>query len=392
MKKVLGQHFSRTILFLIILTLSVISSNIVKAQDSTQNTKLRFSLITCDAGDDLYTIWGHTAIRVIDSVNHTDFVFNYGSFDFNTPNFIAKFMRGDLMYFISVDNYSNFLYEYQYFGRDVHEQVLNLTNVEKNKWYQELQINMMGSNRFYLYNFITDNCTTRIKDGLFKHAPINTYSIGIHSFREEVVSAPYKGGLGWVGLGIDLLLGAVADQTPNLSQEAFLPTLLYKKIALNPHLISSSSNLKYNTKSIERKGLPVNFLIGLLLVYIFVASWNSLATQTIAKVLDISLLFIFGIGGALVLYMSQFSLHTACHENYNLIWLHPLYFIAIPLYFISKKWTGYLGWFFFTVTVLFMMANYWIPQHFSKSVIAVMVIALFLQTRLIKRGKHAQFE
>ena len=133
-------------------------------------------------------------------------------------------------------------------------------------------------------------------------------------------------------------------------------------------------------------------LIVFLLLYIFVASWNSLTTQRIARVIDVSLLFIFGLGGALVLYMSQFSLHTACHENYNLIWLHPLYLLAIPLYFISKKWTGYVGYAFFIATVLFMFASHWIPQHSSKSVIAVMVIALFLQVRLIKRGRLAQYE
>ena len=388
MKKGLGK-ISLIILFFIC---SLIQSKVATAQDSTQNTKLRFSLITCDAGDDLYTIWGHTAIRVIDSVNHTDFVFNFGSFDFNTPNFIAKFMRGDLMYFISADTYSDFLYEYQYFKRDVHEQVLKLTTAEKNKWYQELQVNMIGSNRFYLYNFITDNCTTRIKDGIFKHAPINEYSIGVNSFREEVVSAPYKNGLGWIGLGIDLLLGAVADKTPNLNQEAFLPSLLYKKMELNSHLVTATNLTKYNMEPVVKGGYPMNYLIAFLLFYIFVASWNSLITQRIARVLDVSLLFIFGAGGALVLYMSQFSLHSSCHENYNLIWLHPLYLLAMPLYFISKKWTGYLGYVFFIATILFMFANHWIPQHFSKSVIVVMVIALFLQTRLIKRGAQAKYQ
>jgi hypothetical protein len=386
-----GNLFSKKMLLILLCSLSFSLSNHIKAQDSTQNTKLRFSLITCDAGDDLYTIWGHTAIRVIDSVNHTDFVFNYGSFDFNTPNFIAKFMRGDLMYFISADTYTNFLYEYQYYGRDVHEQVLKLTPTEKYKWYQALQVNMIGSNRFYLYNFITDNCTTRIKDGIFKHAPINNYSIGINSYREEVVSAPYKNGLGWVGLGIDLLLGAVSDKTPSLNQEAFLPSLLYKKMALNAHLVTATSHIKYNSKPIEKGISPINIMIFFLLIYIFVASWNTLTTQRIARILDISLLFILGIGGALVFYMSQFSLHTACHENYNLIWLHPLYLLAIPVYFISKKWTGYLGWLFFTATTLFMFASHWIPQHSSKSVIAVMVITLFLQTRLIKRGRLAHY-
>jgi hypothetical protein len=103
-------------------------------------------------------------------------------------------------------------------------------------------------------------------------------------------------------------------------------------------------------------------------------------------------LFLLGIGGSFVLYMSQFSLHDACHENYNLIWLHPIYLLAIPIYFISKKWTGYLGYIFFTATILMMFASYWLPQHISKSVIVIMIIALFLQTRLIKRGTLAKYK
>lgn len=387
-----GTVFSKAILLILLFQLGMASSNILKAQDTLQNPKLRISLITCDAGDDIYTIWGHTAIRVTDSIHQTDIVYNFGSFDFNTPNFVAKFMRGDLNYFISSDSYSNFLYEYQYFGRDVHEQVLKLTPAEKINWQLELQNNMLPANRFYLYNFIGDNCTTRIKDGLFKHAPINNYSIGIRSYREEVVAAPYQNGLGWIGLGIDLLLGAVADQRPNLTQEAFLPALLYKKMALNPKLILASNDIKYNTKTAEKGWAPIAILIAILLLYVFVASWNTLLTQRIAKIMDISLLLLIGIGGALVLYMSQFSLHTACHENYNLIWLHPLYLIAVLLYFISKKWTGYLGYLFFTVTVLFMMMSHWIPQHFSNTVIVLMMLVLFLQIRLIQRGKRAKYD
>ncbi len=379
--------FSKACLLVLILNLGFGLNSTIYAQDSTQNTPLRFSLITCDAGDDLYTIWGHTAIRVIDSVHQTDRVYNYGSFDFETPNFLAKFMRGDLKYFISADTYANFLYEYQYYGRDVHEQVLKLTATEKQNWYQALEVNMMGDNRFYLYNFIGDNCTTRIKDGLFKHAPMNQYSIGIRSYRDEVVAAPYQNGLGWIGLGIDLLLGAVADQTPDLFQEAFLPKLLYHKMALNPGLVKETHHTRFNKKPIAQGDNPIDSLLVLLVIYLIVSFWKHKVTQKIAGIIDLLLLFVFGIGGALVLYMSQFSLHTACHENYNLIWLHPLYLFVIPVYFISKKWTSYFGYLFFAATVLLMIANHWIPQHFSNSVIILMNIALFLQFRLIQRGK-----
>jgi hypothetical protein len=396
MKKVLGEFarklFHKNIFFFLIVFSCFALNNSVAAQDESATSKLRISILTCDAGDDIYTIWGHTAVRVIDSIGNTDYVFNYGTFDFETPNFLAKFLKGDLKYFISANEYSNFYKEYKENGRAVHEQVLNLTAAKKEAWYKALKINLRSENKYYLYNFITDNCTTRIKDGLFRHAPINGYSISINSYREEVVSATYKGGLGWIGLGIDLLLGATSDKTPSLNQEAFLPALLYKKIELNPKLILARNEIIPAGKPVEKGINPVTYLILFFLIYLFVSNWNALATQRIARVLDVLLLFVFGIAGILVFYMSNFSLHTACQENYNIIWLHPLYLLTIPVYFISKKWTGYLGYVFFTATALLMFASHWVPQHFSKSVIALMVIALCLQVRLIKRGRLAKYK
>ena len=378
--------------FILVLAFHLLNSPTIQAQDSIQNTNLRFSLITCDAGEDIYTIWGHTAIRVIDSVNHTDIVYNYGSFDFNTPNFIAKFVKGNLLYFISADTYQNFLYEYQYFERDVHEQVLNISTAEKIKWYQSLQTNMIGDNRFYLYNFISDNCTTRIKDGIFKHASLNDSLIDVPNYREQIVSPTYKGGQPWIGLGIDLLLGAVSDKKPTAFEQAFLPKLLYNRVANNPSLVVKTNHIKYQIKPIEKGLMPINVLILVLIVYLLASNWNARPAVLLAKTIDISLLFIFGMGGLLLLYMSQFSMHTACHENYNIIWLHPLYLITLATYFTSRKWTAYLGWIFFTAMILFMVSNYWIPQHFSKSVIALISIALLVNIRLIKRGRDAKFQ
>lgn len=378
--------------FILILAFQLTKSNLIKAQDSTNNARLRFSLITCDAGADIYTIWGHSAIRVIDSTHHSDIVYNYGSFDFSTPNFVGKFLKGDLLYFISADTYSNFLYEYQYFERDVHEQVLNISEIEKQKWFQALQTNMAGDNRFYLYNFIKDNCTSRIKDGIFKHAQLNDSLIDVPNFREQIVSSAYKAGQGWIGFGIDLLLGAESDKKPTDFEQAFLPKLLYNRVANNPNLVLKTNHIKYQIKPVEKGLLPIYLLLLILIIYVIAANWNARPTVLLAKSMDIILLLIFGLGGALVLYMSQFSMHTACHQNYNLIWLHPFYLIALISYFTSRKLTGILGWIFFTTMIVFMLANYWIPQHYSQTVIVLMSIALILNIRLIKRGRDARFQ
>jgi hypothetical protein len=354
---------------------------------SSFKPRIQFSIITCAAGEDIYTIWGHTAVRVVDSVNQTDIVFNYGTFNFNEPNFIAKFLKGDLLYFVSVNNYSDFLNEYQFGKRNVYEQVLKLSDAEKIKWYTALQVNMIGDNRFYLYNFISDNCTTRVKDGLFKNSSFQPTALPITSYRSEVVSAPYKQGLPWIGLGIDLLLGAYSDQKPSNFQAAFLPFLLREQIATTGRLVVKENVLTYASETPVSSNSPIYILVILLIVYAFCSKWNSLITQRIAKVVDILLLIAFTAGGSLMVYMSMISKHTACFQNYNLMWMHPLYIIALVFYFIRSKAIGQIGLVFFASIVGLVLTSYWLPQYFSKEVWVLIVTAALLNYRLVEKGR-----
>ena len=131
---------------------------------SFQLCKLRISLLTCDPGEDLYTTFGHSAIRVIDSAEGSDRVYNYGTFDFSDPTaFYVKFIKGgkDLKYFLSVDDFPDFMREYEYYQRSVREQELNLNCGEKTRLKLALLNNAMGENKFYKYDFLFDNCSTR---------------------------------------------------------------------------------------------------------------------------------------------------------------------------------------------------------------------------------------
>ncbi len=353
---------------------------------SSFKPRIQFSIITCAAGEDIYTIWGHTAVRVVDSVNQTDIVFNYGTFNFNEPNFITKFLKGDLLYFVSINNYSDFLKEYQFEKRNVYEQVLKITAAEKIKWYTALQINMIGDNRFYLYNFISDNCTTRVKDGLFKNSGFQPTALPTISYRSEVVSAPYKQGLPWIGLGIDLLLGAYADQKPSDFQAAFLPFLLHQQVATTGRLVLKENILTYASETNTSTGSPFYILFVFLIVYSFSSKWNSLITQRLAKVLDVLLLISFSAGGSLMVYTSMVSKHTACNQNYNLMWMHPLYIIALIFYFFPSKAIGQIGLLFFASIVGLVLTSYWLPQHFSKEVWVLIAIAALLNYRLVEKG------
>jgi hypothetical protein len=352
-------------------------------------SKLRVSVLTCAAGDETYSIWGHTAVRIIDSANQQDIVYNFGTFDFEEPNFVPKFVKGSLLYFISAAPFQQFMYEYQYFKRDIDEQVLNLTEAEKTNWRNALSENMIGNNRYYLYNFIYDNCTTRIKDGLFKNTNYQPRDIAVKSYRPYIVEACYNTGNVWTGFGIDLLLGSESDKAPNTQQQGFLPPLLFHSIAAIPNLVVETKHYTLSNRElvvINTNAVFYTLLISLLL-YIFISNWNTLITNRISKIIDIFLLILLGIGGSLVLYMSEFSLHSACHENYNLIWLNPLYLVLLPLYFKHHKALQYIGIFLFIITCLFMLISYWIPQSFSKEVMVLMAVALWVQIRMIHRSK-----
>ena len=374
----------------LLLLFGLFTSSHLIAQDSSK-AALQISILTCAPGEDVYTAWGHTAIRIIDSSKQTDIVYNFGTFDFNTPNFLLEFIKGNLNYFLSADNFQNFILEYQYYGRSIKEQVLVLSDVEKINWQNALLKNLEGNNRYYLYNFITDNCTTRVKDGFYQFANTQVPPSNIKSFRTHVVEAPYQQGIPWIGLGIDVLLGAVSDQAPTALQAGFLPDLFFEQLAAQASYIESTQNYEF-TKTVPVKPTdPVYYIIGLIMVYLFVGKWNARWAVITAKMIDVSLLFIFGLGGFLLLYMSVFSKHTACHNNFNIAWIHPFYFIALIFYFIKPIWAGYLGRIFFIATIGLILISYWLPQFFSSSVYLLMGLALVLNYRLMKRGIDAKF-
>src|SRR6187399_943242 len=107
-------------------------------QQKTLSKDAFISILNCDSGSELYSLFGHTAIRVSDPVNSIDVVYNYGAFDFSTPNFYLKFTKGDLQYFITTSTYDEFLAEYRYYQRGVYEQKLNLTAIQKQHIADEL--------------------------------------------------------------------------------------------------------------------------------------------------------------------------------------------------------------------------------------------------------------
>lgn len=109
------------------------------SQSNTLTESSKVSIITCGTGNESYSLYGHTAIRIKDSLRGIDVVYNYGAFDFNTPNFMLKFVKGDLQYFVTTNNYADFEYSYKYENRSIYEQELNLTIDQKTKTFSKVK-------------------------------------------------------------------------------------------------------------------------------------------------------------------------------------------------------------------------------------------------------------
>jgi len=194
---------------------------IVPVIAQTNSSGLEISLLTCESGNALYSTFGHTAIRIIDHSQQKDLVFDFGNFDFDTPFFMLKFLRGSLDYHLSVTHFTHFQKSYQRAKRGVIEQSLNLDTVAKQKIYQQLLINLQPANRAYKYDFLKDNCTTRVRDIINQNATIQ-----VQTSTEKTHRTYLKGYLKtkeWLAFGIDILLGSRIDRQLIPNETVFLP-------------------------------------------------------------------------------------------------------------------------------------------------------------------------
>ena len=139
----------------VLLTLILVSSAPVAAQeDIPPMDSVEFSLLTCQPHDEVYSLYGHTAIRYHElRPGGLDWAFNYGVFDFKKPHFVARFVFGLTDYELGAYPYKYFVKEYRRFGSMVTEQVLNLTDEEKMALHDALAINLRPENKIYRYNY-----------------------------------------------------------------------------------------------------------------------------------------------------------------------------------------------------------------------------------------------
>lgn len=345
--KKLNIFLYRLLLTFILLDISKIAIGNTTNYAETPADSIRVSLLTCSPHDEIYSLYGHTAIRYEDKASKTDIVVNYGMFSFKKPFFVARFVLGLTDYEMGIQDFNDFCYEYQYFGSQVTQQEINLTPEEKGQLLKALQDNYANA-RVYRYNYFYSNCTTKARDIILKS--INgkiEYKNAIDksvSFRDLIhgCNANYS----WASFGNDLLLGFKADMQTTREEQQFLPDNLMRDFG-QAKIVSADGSARPLVKNTEiivkgndyaiagkTKVTPQFVFITLLLLIaaIVVAEFK---TKKRFLWVDISLLLASGLAG-LILFVMLFSEHPTTSTNLQIFILCPLN-LYWAIYIIKNK-------------------------------------------------------
>ena len=358
------------------------------SQQIKLSPQAEISIITVDQGKELNDTWGHSAIRVLDKTNHIDQVYNYGVYDFDTPNFYTKFARGKLLYDLGSYPFHYFLKSYIKQNRAVIEQILQLTLIQKQEYFDFLENNAKPENKKYLYDFFFDNCATKLRD-------VTTEVLGDSvNYQDELLQDTFTFRdliyqkleyHPWGTFGIDLALGSVIDKKATPKQYTFLPEYVFKGFE-NVMILQNGKEVplvKRTTILYEQKEEMVqkSFFTPLFLFSIiaFLVLWitnHDHKKKKRTKWLDFLLFFTTGITGLIILLLWFATDHSATANNYNIFWAFlPNLFLAFPLLKTAlKPW--HKKYILFLILLLVLTVILWIVkiQIFSVGLIPILVL------------------
>jgi hypothetical protein len=360
----------------------------IKAQSRSPilSSKAEVSLLTCSPGDEVYSLFGHSAMRVHDPKNDFDIVFNYGTFTFN-DEFTYNFVMGKLNYKLGLEPFDNgrysFVEAYAGRGRGVTEQILNLDSTQKQKLFDFLNFNARPENREYRYDFFYDNCSSRIRDIVENNSGGKVVFIDLKepenpSFRDIIDRYGIYGP--WIDFGIDLGLGMSCDKEISSREYVFLPDYLmdaFDKATINGKPLVKETIELSNAKE---RSAPFNItdpqpLAWLLFGVVAILSAFEWRKKTLFKAIDVAFLLVFGAVGALVFFLWFFTEHTATNNNLNILWAWPTHWIALGFIWFGKPRRAYFK-VYGAVMFITALCFWFLPQGMHPATLPLILLAL----------------
>ena len=343
----------------------------------------KISLLTVGTGEDLAAKFGHSAIRLQDPTLGIDEVYGYGTYDFEDPNFYLNFVRGKLAYTISRMPFSNFELSYQIEQRWIKEQELNLNLERRKEIVFFLENNLLPKNKKYQYDFLFDNCATKIPEVFEKTLgpALNfdySYLKNQYTFR-QLIHQNLKVN-SWSNFGIDLALGSVIDRKATPYEHLFLPIYVYEQMkhtTLNGKPIVKNESVLLD---ILPKGdntlflLTPLFWLSVLMIIVLFITYKDFTKKTRTRWLDVFLFLTTGLAGILILFLWFFTDHNATKMNFNFLWAFAPN-VVIGFYLLKKQLPNWIGKYAVALMILLISTSLlWVLQFQIFSILLVFIL------------------
>lgn len=350
----------------------------------TLSENARISLMTVAPGDMLYSTFGHSALRVYDPVLRIDRCYNYGTFNFDEPNFLLNFCRGRLRYYLDTEPYPSFEYGNLREQRPMQEQLLNLTAEQRQRLFDLLQENAREENKYYMYDFFYDNCATRIRDivkeAFFHQIAFDSSALPIGTTMRHLLR-PYLRDMPWTQFGIDLGLGLPADRVALAEDYMFLPDYVHDLFAMaklndTTMLVASEQNIPFMplpTRLAYQPGFFGNPLWVMCLVAVLGVA--SMFSRRAERVFDPLFWFVLGLAGLVLFLLWAATDHTTTKMNWNILWALPTHL----LFFWRRQRTEWTeNYFMATGALAFLTLLFWgfLPQDLPEAALPIVILVV----------------
>ncbi len=347
--------------------------------DSTADSTARISLLTAAPGKEVYQLEGHSGLRM--QYDGIDVVANWGLFDFNTPNFVYRFVKGETDYCVGLWPYGYFIAEYASEHRRVIEQELNLTQEQARKLIDLVNTAVKPENRTYRYNYVLDNCATRPIAFIEKATGTTIqFPAAAEDLDKEVtfrdVMTRFHRNYPWYQFGIDMALGSGIDYPIDIRQSGFAPVVL-EEIAAKATIGNDSIPLVKSTTILvdgtpEGPILPPTpwYLTPMTIMWVVCAICLAVAVTAarqhrMMRGFLTAFFLIMGIAGTVIAFLVLISSHEATTPNWIILWMNPLCFI-VPLIIYMRGMSKVLR--YYMIVNLFLIAVYGITCAFGVQV------------------------
>ena len=371
------KHFKKILLCLVLLTIVTVS----KGQSPILSENAKVSVLTCGTGNESYSLFGHTAIRITDAPNFIDLVYNYGAFDFNTPNFVPKFVKGDLQYFAVAHSFHDFMNEYQYEKRSVYEQELNISTTKKQQLFENLNTTLASGDSHYTYKFIDKNCTSMVVDIINK--TLNTTAIVKNTdttLTYRTILYPYFDHHFYEKLGTSIIFGKKVDE---LGTRIFLPF----------ELLKSLKTVQYQNQSLAKEpkilltsdaNPPSSWWNNPYTYLLFLAFIIIIRTKRVNQIYFITM----GVLGIFFIVVGFYSFHHELSYNYNALLFNPT-LLAVAYYCMKNNQKGILNWSVFNLLSLTIYLLLLINKAHLLIVTPLILTSGIILVRLVMKNKRS---